>query len=162
MPTAFSIRLPRQLCETLCQTLCYFVLKKALPHYYNHLSTMKKLTKAEEELMHIIWALRECTVGDIRDHIEQQLGQPRPPHSTISTMVRILDDKGFVDHRTYGRTFVYTPKVSKEEYSRQSLSDLVSDYFGGSVNRLVSFLVKKNDLSLEELNELITRLEEEE
>ncbi len=123
---------------------------------------MKKLTKAEEELMHIIWTLGECTVGDIRTYMVEHLRMKKPPHSTISTMVRILDEKGFVDHRSYGRTFVYTPKVTRDDYSKQSLRKLVSDYFGGSSSRLVSFLVKENDLSLNELHHLIDQLGDEE
>jgi len=123
---------------------------------------MKKLTKAEEEIMQIIWEIAPCTVADIRNYMEQELGMKKPPHSTVSTMVRILDDKkAFLKHTAYGRTFVYEPAVSKEEYSRQSVQKLVRDYFGGSMNRLVSFLVKEEDLSLNELNELVDQLEEE-
>ena len=110
--------------------------------------------------MQIIWEISPCTVGDIRDHIDRELGQKKPPHSTVSTIVRILDEKGFLTHEAYGRTFVYSPAVRKEEYSRQSLRRLVRDYFDGSTNRLVSFLVKDNDLSLEDLSELLERLEE--
>jgi len=123
---------------------------------------MKKLTKAEEEIMHIIWSIAPCTVGDIRDYIEREQGQKKPPHSTISTMVRILDEKGFLTHEAYGRTFVYSPAVSKEQYSKQSIRKLVQDYFGGSVNQLVSFLVQEENLSLDELSDLVDRLEEDE
>ncbi len=123
---------------------------------------MKKLTKAEEEIMHIIWSIAPCTVGDIRDYIEREQGQKKPPHSTISTMVRILDEKGFLTHEAYGRTFVYSPAVSKEQYSKQSIRQLVQDYFGGSMNRLVSFLVQEENLSLDELSDLVDRLEEDE
>ncbi len=124
---------------------------------------MTKLTKAEEEIMQIIWEIAPCTVADIRNYMKEKLGMKKPPHSTVSTMVRILDDKkGFLKHTAYGRTFVYEPAVSKDEYSRQSLKTLVSDYFEGSMNRLVSFLVQEKDLSLEELNELVDKLEEEE
>ncbi len=123
---------------------------------------MKKLTKAEEEIMQIIWEIAPCTVADIRNYMEQELGMKKPPHSTVSTMVRILDDKkNFLKHTAYGRTFVYEPAVSKAEYSHQSVQKLVRDYFGGSMNRLVSFLVKEEDLSLNELNELVDHLEEE-
>ncbi len=123
---------------------------------------MKKLTKAEEEIMQIIWEIAPCTVADIRNYMEQELGMKKPPHSTVSTMVRILDDKkGFLKHTAYGRTFVYEPAVSKAEYSHQSVQKLVRDYFGGSMNRLVSFLVKEEDLSLNELNKLVDHLEEE-
>lgn len=124
---------------------------------------MKRLTKAEEEIMQIIWELGPCTVSDIRDYIHQKMGLPKPPHSTISTIVRILDDKkGFLNHKAYGRTYEYHPTVSKEDYSRQSIKKLISDYFEGSVNHLVSFMVKENDLSIKELSELLDQLEEEE
>jgi len=123
---------------------------------------MKKLTKAEEEIMQIIWDIAPCTVSDIRTYMVEELGLKKPPHSTVSTMVRILDDKkGFLKHTAYGRTFVYEPKVTKDEYSRQSVRTLVQDYFGGSMNRLVSFLVQEEDLSLRELNDLMGQLEEE-
>jgi predicted transcriptional regulator len=123
---------------------------------------MKRLTKAEEEIMQIIWRLERCTVRDIRDYIKDEQGQPEPPHSTVSTIVRILEDKGFLDHKAYGRTYEYFSVISKEDYSRQSLRKLAGDYFGGSMNRLVSFLVKQDDLSLSELSELIEKMEEEE
>ena len=123
---------------------------------------MKRLTKAEEEIMQIIWQLGRCTVSDIRDYMEKELGLPKPPHSTVSTIVRILDDKkGFLDHKAYGRTYEYFPLVSKEEYSNQSLNKLVTDYFEGSMNRLVSFLVKKENLSKEELSDLLRELDDD-
>ena len=122
---------------------------------------MKRLTRAEEEIMQAVWALEECTVGDIRTYLETQLQLPKPAQSTVSTVARILLEKGFLEHRAYGRTFVYSPKVSKEEYSRQSIQQLVSDYFGGSANRLVSFLVKQEDLSLEDLNKLMEKLDQD-
>ncbi len=120
---------------------------------------MQRLTKAEEEIMQIIWTLGPCIVADIRDYIAKELGQDRPPHSSVSTIVRVLEKKGFLGHKAYGRTYEYFPKVTKEEYSARSVQKLVDDYFGGSPNRLVSFLLKKENLSLEELNALIRRLE---
>lgn len=122
---------------------------------------MKRLTKVEEEIMQIIWKLERCTIRDIRDYIKNELGLPEPPHSTISTIVRILDKKGFVGHKAYGRTYEYFPLVSKEEYSSHRLRKLASDYFGGSMNRLVSFLIKKEDISLKELSELLEQLNKE-
>ena len=121
---------------------------------------MRKLTKAEEEIMQVLWDLKDGAVGDIRTRLAEKAGGKMPAHSTISTMMKILGEKGFVSHKAYGRTFVYRPALSKEEYSQQSLHTLMRDYFGGSANRLVSFLVKERDLSVEELNELIERLEE--
>ncbi len=122
---------------------------------------MNTLTKAEEEIMHIIWRLGPCTVGQIRDEMEKNEGQ-KPPHSTISTMLRILSEKGFLTHQAYGRTFVYQPTITKDEYSRRTLKKLASDYFEGSMNRLVSFLVEKKELDADELNDLLDKLDDEE
>lgn len=122
---------------------------------------MQKLTKAEEEIMQIIWILGPCLVAHIREYIHKKMGQPMPPHSTVSTLVRSLEDKGFVDHKAYGRTYEYFPKIKKEDYSKLRLNTLVSNYFDGSMKRLVSFIVKENDLSLNELTELMNKLEEE-
>ena len=118
---------------------------------------MKKLTKAEEEIMYHIWEMEKCTVSDIL----KKLGTPKPPHSSISSIVRILEKKEFVSHKAYGRTYEYFPIVEKKEYTKSSLSNLVSNYFGGSVNSLVSFLVKEKDLSIKELGEIMEQLEKE-
>ena len=122
---------------------------------------MTKLTKAEEEIMQIIWQLGPCTVSDIRNYMEKEMGMSKPPHSTVSTFVRNLEEKGALDHKAYGRTYEYFPLISKEDYTGQTLRKIVSDYFDGSMNRLVSFLVKEEDLSVKELSDLLNRLEEE-
>ncbi len=123
---------------------------------------MPTLTRAEEELMHLLWDLGEATVGDIRDRLAAAAKDgKKPPHSTISTMMRILVDKEFCTYKAYGRSFLYRPLVSRDEYSRGRLKRLIGSYFGGSTQRLVSFLVEGNDLSLKELSELTARLEEE-
>lgn len=112
--------------------------------------------------MQIIWTLGPCLVANIRDYIHKESGLPKPPpHSTVSTLVRSLEDKGFVDHKAYGRTYEYFPKVKKEDYSKLRLNNLVSNYFDGSMKRLVSFIVQEKDLSLKELTELMDKLEEE-
>lgn len=116
---------------------------------------MKRLTKAEEDIMHIIWQLDRCTVSDVRDYISKENGEKKPPHSTISTIVRILEEKGFLDHKAYGRTYEYFPVVSKADYSRRTLKKFVSDYFEGSMNELVSFLVKEEKIDMEELSKLL-------
>ena len=121
---------------------------------------MKRLTKAEEQVMQIIWKLERCTVSDILNEIAKE--GKKPPHSTISSIVRIIEGKGFLDHKAYGRTYEYFPIISKDSYSRSALKKLASDYFDGSMNRLVSFLVKENDLDLSELSDLIDQLENEE
>jgi len=111
---------------------------------------MQKLTKAEEEVMRLLWQLDRAMVSQLIE----LLPDPKPPHSTISSIIRILEKKGFVDHKAYGRTHEYFPRVSKEEYSRRSLIQLAQDYFGGSVNKMVSFLVQKEDVDLAELEKM--------
>ena len=122
---------------------------------------MKRLTKAEEDIMQIIWRLDRCTVSDIRDEIQKETGKEKPPHSTISTIVRILDDKGFLDHKAYGRTYEYFPLITKKDYSRRTLKKFVSDYFEGSMNELVSFLVKEKNIDVDDLNELLNQSQNE-
>jgi predicted transcriptional regulator len=122
---------------------------------------MKQLTKAEEELMQIMWDLGPCTVAAMRDYIAEQQGQEKPPHSTVSTIVIILEKKGFVDHKAYGRTYEYFPLISKDQYGKQSLRKLVNDYFAGSAAGLVSTLVQENDLNLQDLSKLMTELDED-
>jgi BlaI family penicillinase repressor len=121
---------------------------------------MKKLTKAEEEVMHIIWELERCLVSDVLDYMAKQMDIKKPPHSTISSIVRILEKKGFVDHKAYGRTYEYFPIVSKEAYSKSRVQNLVSDYFEGSPRQLVSFLIKEKNLSVKELSELVNLLDQ--
>jgi len=123
---------------------------------------MRQLTKTEEEIMQIIWQLGRCTVSDIRNYMEAELDMKKPPHSSVSTIVRILEDKKFLDHKAYGRTHEYFSLVAKETYSKSSLKKLVAGYFEGSMSNLVSFLVKEKDLSAQELNEMLEKLEEEE
>ena len=115
---------------------------------------IKSLTKAEEDIMQFIWQLGRCTVSNIIDTMKE----PRPPHSSVSTIVRILEKKGFVDHKSYGRTYEYFPIITKEEYSRKSLASLITNYFNGSPAELVSFLVNKEETSVQELQDLIKQL----
>lgn len=120
---------------------------------------MTQLTKAEEEIMHIIWRLERCIVSDILTEIEIETAS-KPPHSTISSIVRILEGKGFLSHKAYGRTYEYFPIISKEEYTKATLNKLVSNYFEGSMNNLVSFLVKQEKLDMDELSDMIEKLKD--
>lgn len=115
---------------------------------------MQKLTKAEEDIMYHIWKLGRCTVSQIID----ELGEPRSPHSTISSIVRILEQKGFLNHKAYGRTYEYFPIVEKKDYTKKSVGSLVKNYFDGSVSNLVSFLVEEENLSQEDVNEILEKL----
>lgn len=116
---------------------------------------MQSLTKAEEQVMQIIWQQEKCLVRDIID----ALGEPDMPHSTISSVVRILEKKGFVSHKAYGKTHEYFPVIAKEDYTKSGLSDWIGNYFDGSPTQLVSFLVEKNQLKLKDLNKLMQQLE---
>lgn len=118
---------------------------------------MQKLTKAEEEIMQMFWDHGPSTVSALIDRMDN----PKPPHSSISSIVRILEKKEFVDHKAYGRTYEYFPLIEKKDYSKFSIRKLVSNYFEGSMNELVSFLVKEEDLTVKELGELAKKLEEE-
>ena len=116
--------------------------------------TLQSLTKAEEEVMQIIWQLDRCLVRDVIEH----LGDPDIPHSTVSSVVRILEKKGFVDHKAYGKTYEYYPLITKEEYAGQGVQNLVEKYFGGSPKQLVSYLVQSKDVNMKELNDLMKTL----
>jgi BlaI family penicillinase repressor len=117
--------------------------------------TLHTLTKAEEEVMQIVWQLERCLVRDIIEH----LGDPDMPHSTISSVVRILEKKGFVAHKAYGKTHEYYPVISKDEYAQHGVKSLMEKYFGGSPKKLVSFLVQSEDLNLKELNDLMKTID---
>ena len=119
---------------------------------------MQKLTKAEEQVMQIIWDMESCMVSEILE----QIGDPKPPHSTVSSVVRILEKKGFVQHKAYGRTYVYSPKIPRSDYTKFALGKVADGYFGGSFKRLVSFLVKEKDLDLNDLAEMLNDLEKNE
>lgn len=118
---------------------------------------MKQLTKAEEEIMQVLWSLNEAKVAAIIE----QFPEPKPAYNTVSTIVRILEDKGFVAYRKEGRGHIYYPKVSKAEYSNQSLTKIMDGYFQGSFKSMVSFFAKKNDVSLREMEEIIKEINKE-
>jgi predicted transcriptional regulator len=123
---------------------------------------MERLTKKEEELMQIIWQLGRCTVSDILDVIEQREGK-RPPHSSIATIVQILEkDRKYLSYKAYGKTYEYFPIVERADYGRRSLRKLISDYFDGSVTNLVSQLAQEENLDAAELRSLLERLDENE
>ncbi|MFZ4635665.1 MAG: BlaI/MecI/CopY family transcriptional regulator [Saprospiraceae bacterium] len=111
---------------------------------------MQKLTKAEEEMMHLLWDMERCTVSDLLD----RMGEPRPPHSSVSSVVRILEKKGFVGHKAYGKTHEYFPLIDKAAYGRRTLLDVVRNYFDGSSARVVTHLLEEKTLSEHELDSL--------
>lgn len=110
-----------------------------------------RLTKAEEEIMLILWNLQEGTIRDIMS----QLDTPQTPYTTVSTVVRVLEKKGIVGHRAVGTTYLYRPILPKKDYLKGHLSGIVSNYFDGSSSRFAAFFAKENDLTLGELRELM-------
>ncbi|CAM3536840.1 BlaI/MecI/CopY family transcriptional regulator [Zobellia roscoffensis] len=119
---------------------------------------MKQLTKAEEEVMQQLWQLEKCNVAAIIE----QLPEPKPAYNTVSTIVRILEGKGFVDHEKEGKGYLYFPIVKKSDYSNQSINKLVDGYFQGSFKSMVSFFMKKNDMSLTELESILKDIKKDE
>ncbi len=115
---------------------------------------MKQLTKAEEEVMHILWYLEKANVAAIIE----QLPEPKPAYNTVSTIVRILESKGFVAHEKIGKGHFYFTLIKKTEYSNQSLHKLLDGYFQGSFKSMVSFFMKKNDINLTELEEVLKEI----
>ena len=118
---------------------------------------MKQLTKAEEEVMHLLWQLGKANVASMIG----ELSDPKPAYNTVSTIVRILEDKGFVGHEKVGKGHIYFPLIQKSEYSNQSINKLVDGYFQGSFKSMVSFFMKKNDISLSELEEILKTIKED-
>ncbi len=117
---------------------------------------MKELTKAEEQVMQILWKKEKAFVKDIIN----EMPEPKPAYNTISTIIRILEKKGFVSHKSYGKTYEYFPIIAKEEYTKKFLKKFVKNYFGNSFKQMVSFFSKDENLSVEELDEIIKILEE--
>ncbi len=111
---------------------------------------MQKLTKAEEEVMQIIWELNECFVKEILE----EMPEPKPPYNTVSSVVRILEKKGFVDFKAFGKTHQYFPIVSKDEYGKSELIKVMDGYFSGSFKNLVSFFSNEKQLTDSEIKEL--------
>ena len=119
---------------------------------------MKTLTRAEDQVMQILWKLEKGFVNDIL----KEIPEPKPAYNTVSTIVRILEKKGFVGYKAYGKTHEYFPLIEKEKYSSYYLNNFVKDYFGGSYERLVSFFAKDNNLNINEIQELIKYSDKEE
>ena len=112
------------------------------------------LTKAEEQVMQYLWDLKK---GFLKDVLEQ-FPEPKPHTNTVSTILKVLKDKDFVDYQVFGRQHEYFPLISKEKYSGKSMKSLVKNYFEGSYTNAVSFLVEKNEMSVEDLEMLLKEL----
>jgi BlaI family transcriptional regulator, penicillinase repressor len=115
---------------------------------------LKELTKAEDQVMQILWTLQK---GFVKDIIEE-MPNPKPAYNTVSTIIRILEAKGFVDHKAYGKTHEYFPVISKDRYTKFYLNNLLKGYFDGSFQNLVSFFAKENKMDINELEKLLDEL----
>ncbi|MGV3558973.1 BlaI/MecI/CopY family transcriptional regulator [Larkinella arboricola] len=117
---------------------------------------MEVLTKTEEKVMQILWTIRRGFVKDVID----QMADPKPPYNTISSLIRILEKKGFVGHKAYGKTHEYFPTVSKLAYRKFTFQNFLTNYFEGSPEKVVSFMVSEEKLNSEEVHRMMKLLDQ--
>ncbi|MCE6988083.1 BlaI/MecI/CopY family transcriptional regulator [Dyadobacter sp. CY323] len=117
---------------------------------------MEALTKTEERVMQILWDIKRGFVKDVID----RMGEPAPPYNTISSLIRILEKKGFVDHKAYGKTHEYFPLISKLSYRSFTFRNFVANYFDGASGNVLSFMLEERDLSAEEIEEAIKQIKQ--
>lgn len=115
---------------------------------------LKELTKAEDQVMQILWKLEKAFVKDI----VEEMPNPKPAYNTVSTIVRILETKGFVNHKAYGKTHEYFPAITKEKYTKFYLNNMIKGYFNGSFQNLVSFFAKENKMDANDLEKLLNEV----
>lgn len=113
-----------------------------------------ELTRAELEIMNILWERGHAFVNDILADIDE----PKPAYNTVSTIVRILEKKGFVGHKAYGKTHEYYPLVAKNDYAKGFMDSVLNNFFGGSVSQMVSFFSENKSISVQETNEILEML----
>ena len=116
---------------------------------------MKELTRAEEQVMHILWDLHKAFVKDILERFPD----PKPAYNTVSTIVRILETKGFVAHEAFGKSHQYHALIPKDDYRTFSMSRMVEGYFGGSASKMFSFFVKDQNIDANQLDEILRIIE---
>jgi predicted transcriptional regulator len=116
---------------------------------------MQKLTNKEEEIMHILWNLKRAFVKDVLAEIKND----KPHYNTLSTIIRNLEEKGYVSYNAYGKTHQYFPVVSKEDYKKRFMTTAIENYFNSSYKNVVSFFAKEEKISVDELKEIIALIE---
>jgi BlaI family penicillinase repressor len=116
---------------------------------------MKELTKAEEQIMQVLWEIKQ---GFVKDVIAE-LPEPKPAYNTVSTIIRILEGKGFIDHEAFGTTHRYFPIVNIEDYKSFASEKLLSSYFGNSVEKMFSFFIKQEKVDLKEADQILKLIE---
>lgn len=130
-------------------------IKIVVSSIINKLLVMRELTKAEEQVMLILWEMKEALVKEVIEKMDP----PKPAYNTVSTVIRVLEGKGFVDHKAIGNTHIYFPVITEEQYKHFAFDKVMNNYFENSYERLVSFLVKEKNMDMDELNELIQMAE---
>jgi len=115
---------------------------------------MRELTNAEEQIMQVLWSLKKGLVKDILNEMDE----PKPAQTTISTIVRILESKGFVSHKVYGKTHEYFPLISKSEYRNFAFRAFFKNYFNGSVEGVMSYFLKEKDIDIKEIDDILKNL----
>ncbi len=120
---------------------------------------MKELTKAEEQIMQMLWKKERAFVREIVEELPPNSKGKKPSYTTVATVFKVLESKGFVNYTVLGNVYQYYPLISKEQYSDTLISGVLNKYFGGSLKGLVSFFVKKDKLELKELNDIIDLIE---
>ena len=118
---------------------------------------MKTLTKAEEQVMQILWDLKEGIVKQVVDNFTEN----KPAYTTVATVLNVLEKKGFVTHRKIGNTNLFSPAVSKQDYTKVQFSSLLKNYFNGSFPKMATFFAKENNLGINELEEMLKLTENE-
>ena len=112
---------------------------------------MIKLAKREEQIMQVFWKLEKAFIKEIIPH----LPNPKPHYNSVATMVKILEEKGFLDHDSVGNVYRYFPTISREDYQKHAMKDIVSQYFDNSYPRMLAFFAKEQNLTEDELQEIL-------
>lgn len=128
-----------------------FIVLTSFKQTIKIVTMIKELTKAEEQIMLILWEMGEALVKDVIE----KMNEPKPAYNTVSTVIRVLETKGFVDHKAIGNTYIYFPIIKETDYKRFALNKVMNNYFENSYESLVSFLVNEKSMGTKELDEII-------
>jgi BlaI family transcriptional regulator, penicillinase repressor len=118
---------------------------------------MKEITKSQEEVLIALWGINEGAVSDVLGNIPE----PKPAYNTIATVIKVLEKKNYISHKTFGKTNVYFPLISKKDYAHFVLKNTIKGFFDGSLNQMVSFFVQNKNVSIGELEDLKSLLDGE-
>ena len=134
-----------------------FVHGKPDTFRFTYIKLMNRLTRAEEQVMQFLWEMGEGMTKDIIF----QFPEPKPAYNTVSTVIRVLEKKGFVEHKAYGKTHVYYPVVEKEAYARIQFMGFMKDYFNNSFPRMAAFFAREKNIDISEMEEILKMTEKE-